>query len=522
MGWMDSDEPRSVRIEFDDSSSSPVAPSVGGSPGPPKRGALILGAIAVICAVGLVVLLRPAEDETADGSIRQSTTTTIMSPSTTSPASTSTTTLGITTSARTSLLPTVGLSEFESIVRSDSLGFLALQWEEAENGPPRVSRSDDGVNWTQVSTSLDSGSDAAGAVILRDYDWLISTDSGFALLMSTIRLVGGAAGAPLFETVRLTSPDGVQWTRDPTFEVVTGVDFARPIGHSSDAVVVFQLDKASDLSSILERAVGSDVIIEIPCSATPSSGVGPLLLIDYCDATPPTVVGPADLVDPERFAELSECIQARNDGAIGSNTIAVVREGRPRIVLSQIASLSITPTIFDDGSVVIIDRDGQPENGSPCSGFLDAPEVQPPSLIRWNTNTGEVERLPLPIEIATDLYDLRASPKAAGTRLLVALDSSVWAADILTGEWFEVVEIPNPGNGSPINIELLNDEGDIMVLATDLVGVSRAQSNDQDREWGWVGFDARLTAPVIRYGDEQIAIISSVEGTFALDSPSQN
>ncbi len=483
---------------------------VGGTSSGAKRALPLLIIVAVLAAlVFLLSSLRPDHDQAAEGT--DPVTTTVAPPTTRFDSTT--TTVG-TVQKFTLMIPASGLIEAQEIARSGDR-FLALQFEEAENGPPRVLQSPDGHSWRTVAASIDAPSDQLGSVLLRDYEMLVATDSGFALLMTTLRLQERQF-TPGFEVMRLISPDGAVWTRDPAFESIQGSIVSAPFHHDSESFGLVQRRRSRPIiTQLLAQALDSDLAIPDVCGV---ARMGPDQIgVQNCETGEVLAISPEGVVDPERFDDLTRCIFALNSELDVPNTIVIVREGSEPFVLPEVPLSAVPPLVVDETTLVAFDEEPQllpPNNG--CIGFLEPTPAQAPSMIRWSAGVNGPTRFELPPDIARDLPNLRADPLILRDRVLFVLDSGVWSMSVATGVWSRLLELPDSTFGiTSIDFALIPDGTGLVAVTGSRIGVIRFD----ERIWQWAEQRIPLSVPRIEYLDEQSLVVSGEPGAFVVSLP---
>lgn len=480
---------------------------VGSKPGGARRALPLLVILFVLASLVLVLSsLRPDDDQAADEVDAPPTTTPINADSTT------TTTIA-TVQKFTLMIPANGLIEAQEIARSGDR-LVALQFEEAENGPPRLLQSPDGQAWTPLVTSLDAASDQRGSVVLRDYESLVATESGFALLMTTLRLEERDF-TPRFEVMRLTSPDGTVWTRDPAFETVQGTVVSAPFHHDSESFgLVEQRQSRPIVTALLQQALDNDVAIPSVCGVT---RLGPdQIQVEDCDTGELVAIRRADVVDPERFSDLSRCIFALQAHHDGPSTVVIVREGREPFVVPEVPLLTVPPLVVNETTLAAFDEAPQLPEDSGCIGFLELTGRQVPSMVRWSAGVAGPTLFELPPEIARDLPNLRAEPVIDGDRVLFVLDSGAWSMSVATGEWTQLLPLPEGAfAGEPVDVALMPDGSGLIALAVRQIGAITFD----EQIWGWAEQNPPLSNPRIQYLDAQTLVVSGDAGAFVISLP---
>ena len=193
----------SVRVDFGDGSSAPETPAEApdGS-GPP----IWLIGVAALVLIGVVfLLLRPAENEAADGTIREAPTTTVVAEveSTESIEQEEAPDLAFPDSAV--LIPTPIDSELiPTSIIEDEVGFLGLV--SGTSTAPTIVRSIDGESWRTVETTATSA--GIDTEIERRWTQLKSFQGQLQVFGS-----GLATDPVVFKNDVFVSPDGASWAQ---------------------------------------------------------------------------------------------------------------------------------------------------------------------------------------------------------------------------------------------------------------------------------------------------------------------
>ncbi len=496
---MASEENRSVRVEFDDGGTSALAPEIAEGSAATTRNAIAIVVIGAVLIAGLLVVLRPADDQTADGNVRGTTTTTTTTPSTTTATSASPEGAPPAITKVTQLVPAGGLVEFEEIARNDDV-FLALQFEEAENAPPRVLTSLDGFAWRPLATSLDHTSETEGSVLLRDYRSLIAIDGGFALLMRTIYLPLGSGEQPNFETVRLRSTEGAVWVTDDEFETQISTSLTEAFQHSQTVIAVATgtTDHDESLLELLRpqlTAIDPDSV----CSATEEGQQ--MVVLTFCDGREPVTIGPSDISDPLRFDALLRCADERS-----TTPVAVLRPDLESLLYKDVPNRSVGTFVLESGGLgaLYVPTLG---TGAGCDEYYGSPVTRPPALFLWESPTARVEINVLPDGVVEDLDSLEPE-LVLGDFVLFTSDRRVWSLDIGSGEWRAEVEF-EPEWESAIN------ESTLFVLTSESVGRFFPEAS----EWEFAAIELATRERSIDFFDAEYAIVSGGDESFLISLP---
>lgn len=507
-------ETPSVRVEYDGNEDTAVVPMLvdGGSPRHSTRVVPIMIIIGVLgTALGLLSWLAPSEDQAADGTARGTTTSSPPTSATAapttllSPASAETATAQVAQTAVVDLIPTTGFSEVEAIVRSGEK-FLALQFEEAENAPPRLIRSTNGSEWTSVSTEVDHTSDTSGSVVLRDYDSLVSIESGFAVLMHSIHVQTDADSGPLIETVRLASTDGVRWQTDPEFEAQIG-GLRSAFHHSPNAVAsIDTVPSPRVLVDLLQPELRNEVDLKSVCSARAVNFSS--IVIGLCDGSPAFTFSPDDIGDPALFEAVIRCAEQR-----AARSVLVLQAGQGSVVHPGVRDGSIGLFGLDDGSVAALYSFS--DDFSWCTQLYGRSGRRPPALFRWLPG-GTITVEPLPFEAAGELVSLSTPPVVVEDRVIFASKEAVWAFSFATSEWSRPLDmnVERKVTTEP-NVMLSSDGQSVLTLSSTSIHVGSLDSG----QWVVAQVDVVNGRSSIEFVDAELALITRASETFLVPLP---
>lgn len=177
----------------------------------PGRGPIIAVVALLAVVIAGLLALRPEQGQSADGTQRQASTTTVAEPPPTTP-----TTVPLEPLAA-ALVDVAG--SIREVVATDS-GYLALLGQETPRVSPAVASSIDGVRWISLETLVvTGGEDDPGRAPVAEFVGLRSTAVGLSVLRA--RSLGVDIETQVVD--RLTSTDGITWSIDGQFgEIFVG------------------------------------------------------------------------------------------------------------------------------------------------------------------------------------------------------------------------------------------------------------------------------------------------------------
>lgn len=498
---------QSVRIEIEGSDDRHLPDIYGPQRERSTRVSLAVGAAAVAVVALLTLSLRSEGASTAEDQIP---TSTDLAPIVTT---------STTTAQRTSFMPTVGVSQLQSVIRGQ-VGFFGLGWNEMPDSAPSIVRSQDGVTWTTLDTIKGDSITRLGLDIRRErtYEHLIRTDNGFALLMTTFEF-GVEQGLPTASRIdRVTSTDGITWEIDASFDPVITAGTMQTLAHTSDSFVYLihaETVESSRLQTLLSEHI-VDVEMEAACFANLDGGQR--LVIYDCDSGTEVSLGAEDMNEPERFEQLSKCASSLGEADFGAGDFWLARPESAPIALGS-GSFANAPITSTDGTVVSIEFGQVPwRDSTSCDEFIDLPNSAHPTLTVWNPAT-QTRPARVTISDKVDLINLRptqVAPTISGRQLLLADDTAIQSLNIDTGEWAEPVALTNPISGDTSarfsqDGSLLIKFGNFRVWVTDVVtgeGQYRESESQPRRGFGW-----------IMYADNEAALVTFGNSLLFVDLP---
>lgn len=509
------DKASAVRVEVDgfvdDEFSAPLAPE---SKPPSSRSRWQVFGFSVIAAVVLVlalVALQPSEGETAAGTERGTTTTTTSPPT----ANADTAALSFVPIVRQSDAPTSPILTPSAVVRDD-IGFFGLVWDEELS----LVRSLRGVEWQAVEVEL------SGAASNDVTDWtrhqnLIVIDDGFAVLRTQEDLT--EFNAPL-RIDRLVSLDGVSWDVDAEFEpIVTDTGRSWGLLHFEDSFGITVVDQMADFEALLTdvlsdssgvdpadvcwiEPVGTNQIRTLPCErGTDGISFG-------------TDITATDLRDPESFEVLFACAEVLSETNLLSGS--TILRGRESTLKLQSEDFSFDHQVLADGSIAALSLGSLfSPDPSACEAFAGDLPMLPEPAIEFIDSGGEALRLVLPAEaVDVDGNDREEwvfpRLRASDDRILLVAGTTTWSADVGSGEWTKLADLPEPQTDF-VDYDFSSDEqlvgvSDDSIVVADLVGgtVEAFEISEDLGPWAHM-----------LYADKDLFLLDTEDGIVAVDLP---
>lgn len=509
---------RSVRVEVEASSGGSLdAPAAQSRVGASKLG-IVTGVVGLgLAGVLIGFALRSNDRPSTDAEVAVPASATQVSEDVVGddPATT------LSDAPETLFEPTAGAEGLHSIVRAP-VGFLALTRKESLQLGPRIVRSADGTEWVDVVVSFDDNVAQGGTdIAVRRYDRLIRTDSGYALLMTTIGFPPDEDPSQFqFRIQRLISPDGAKWGTDPDFvSLDSSGPSTRVLSHGPDSFVAQTWPQSpvnTALRDLLEANVDDGSSFEDACVA--DDFVEGQLVVFPCSEGEGRPIEAVDTVDPDRFAKLTECAVLLSDGSEGLVSFQVVHRDQAATELAGANAIQIPPMVTDDGRVVAIDFAGtQRRDPSACDGFgVDG--LRPAAIVVWDPKTAAIPvRHSIPEDVdLVDLLSVRAEPALLHNDLLVLIGSVVTSIDIETGVWTEVLTLPVPPD----------DEASVRITTdgSQLIYLDSARVNVLHLDTGLSAFvestgGNRPGFPSIIYADNEILFAQGGNSVFKVELP---
>ena len=431
------DEDRSVRIEVEQLAGANDTPRPTDPSNKRNTAGLMLGGLGILLLVAMLVALRPAEGQAADGTQRGTTTTT---------AAPGAVANNVEFDGEVEITQTVGLRNVISIVNADD-GFLALRWGNGPEDQPNFVRSDDGVEWTAVDATFEHGADLPTTIL--DVSELVTTDDGFALVVTTTE-ESTLAEPPQLNVERFVSSAGELWVPDPSFDRLALSTDASPIAHTSNAFLSSSgiADGLVGLEAVLRDELSEGIGFDRVCWA---QNVGDDYAVLFgCETGQIAELTPDHLLQPERFEAISACLgelTPLNSGPVRELSLTV--RNTDTVTLTGTGHLSFLPVLLDDQTIVGFDAGTAAIAEGACAELGDTTELRERALLRWEPGANEPERIPIPPDVLTN-YDAvlpRLEPLSDPGEFLAIDDDGIWVVDIETGTWDRWLggEITEPG-----------------------------------------------------------------------------
>ena len=513
----DDDELRSVRIEVeDDAGSLPDAPGVAQSSSGSHKwiAGLVMLAVGVI---GAFLLLRPAADEAADGTARLAPTTTIAPP-----AETTTTESPPETEPPQAVLAAVevisaSLTELEQrpvdIVQTSD-GYLALLPSESVERPALL-RSDDGLAWTQLETSV---SNPRGVALEFLTPTELSTSSGQLSLLA--RPLGETDISPEI----LVSTSGSEWeVLDSSAIQAQGQE---PLTLTDDSLITIET-VGGPLDDVFEAH--TDLVVDEAgiCGVAGQSEFTELQVLG-CDSSF-VVLDESNIVSEFEATTVLRCfasLSRQSRGVLATfRGLDVTGETISQFGFEEQAfffNFGFGLTTLASGSLAVYDV-GLTGNRS-CDEILGT-DARAPSIMILEPSNERVFQLPFGALFVDILGESRAltsnfSVETEGeTRvvaegdpyLLVSLDWNLWVLNTTSGEW---TQLTNTGlEGTNLRPVFTSDSGNrAYVLNSGLLTVI-----ELDESTTRVFEGTRRSAPIETVGPSSVSELAREDVVFASD-----
>ena len=488
-------EKPSVRIEVESSSevsSIPASPSGDGPPNAPttprveRRWTFIAAAIA-LSILGLALWARPDAGNTAADVDRAL------------PGSPTTTLVEVPTEPIAQDMP-----DPSSIIRTPD-GFFAL-------GDPgeslNVWRSPDGTTWEPVEIELNGSTSDFGLF------------SGLRYSNGELSMVRLAGGGQIVH--RLTSPDGVEWTRAERLELEGG-GFVLPLAQTSSAIAILgEMARGEPIDPFLEQLLANPQVlagVEM-CGAQPA---GPLAMSVFpcSEGANPVRIFETDLKPGVSMGEASACVSAiENSGPFAERVLVTSRDASQQVSFDE--SPVIAGAVLErlDSFALLVDgtRDERltsviEQDRTRCDGLIELPPLPDshrPAIVVFDSDDLEQRRFELPdgaefaVSPAQGLQVIAESPDGDAA-LVVLLGDYVWHLDLDTGEWNQRFEREPTFTTS--GSTYLSPRGEKLVLFGSDMRVGSLTTG----EWTTVSLPENST-PV--YVDDEIALLRLTSGSL--------
>ena len=498
----DDDELRSVRIEVeDDAGSLPDAPGIAQSSSGSHKwiAGLVMLAVGVI---GAFLLLRPAADEAADGTARLAPTTTIAPP-----AETTTTESPPETEPPQAVLAAVevisaSLTELEQrpvdIVQTSD-GYLALLPSESVERPALL-RSDDGLAWTQLETSV---SNPRGVALEFLTPTELSTSSGQLSLLA--RPLGDTDISPEI----LVSTSGSEW--EVLDSSVIQAQGQEPLTLTDDSLITIET-VGGPLDDVFEAH--TDLVVDEAgiCGVAGQSEFTELQVLG-CDSSF-VVLDESNIVSEFEATTVLRCfasLSRQSRGVLATfRGLDVPGETISPFGLEDQAinfSLDFGMTTLASGGLAVYDV-GLTGNAS-CEEILGT-DARAPSITILQPSNERVFQLPFGALFVDILGESQALAEE-DPYLLVSLDWNLWVLNTTSGEW---TQLTNTGlEGTNLRPVFTSDSGSrAYVLNSGLLTVI-----ELDESTTGVFEGTRRSAPIETVGPSSVSELAREDVVFASD-----
>ena len=434
---------RSVRVDIDDGFIDRVdVPDATGGSGGPQSWVIIAAVVAVGAIVAAVLLLRPAADEAADGSIREAPATTVPGTDDGEAADGESTDEAKAGEVRATRL---AIAEPITGMISTDTGYLALG--SSPSPTPELFRSVDGQNWTVVTTTLDTASGRNAIVppfrgLSRFGDQLVVTSliRDQAAPVELLVLVSDVGDSWVeFELPGTTISDAQEEFSPTNFseDSIWGFQFAgspiveeflmesTSIENVSDGVCGFERDssEASDLPTIVLDCLGEEI------GSIDESTVRPGLtsaVVADCARLLFRTGGPA--------SSSFDLIRQRLGTIDGFESVGEASRRLPPVNFGAVTLVS-APVDLPGGGIAVFDA-GQPPFDMPtrCVGLVDQPDVVSPSVVVATAGSGELQRIPAEDDSGEAISILGEESVTGTDQIVVVRDRALWALDRESGD----------------------------------------------------------------------------------------
>ncbi len=510
---------RSVRVELDADSVRPVeAPKIDDSASTSRFG-LITGLVGFGLVVFLMVLaLQPGSEIPADAGMSSFTSSTVRVNEGGQDSVATTTLSGLSQPGLFS--GTTGAASLRSIASGQS-GYLGLVSRTART--PEIRRSTDGLDWSRIQAALGESVDPWVPGTERMFVSLVRSNHGFGMLMLTVDDPSKDQFGGSSRIERLFSPDGTVWEIDERFPIVYESDgYLDVLSHNDKSFAYVtrspSMSNPKLVALLRNHVVDGERFTEV-CETHRT--VSDEFQFDLCDGLSVLTVGAADVVEPDRFEALRDCIVYVVERDYRQRAFNVVRAGSSGPTkLTEITSRAFGPLVADDGTAVMFDA-GSPPSLDPnsCEGLIDLDE--PPSravVVSHPDDTNGLVRLPIPDEIdLIDLLSTRTQVAMSGREVLILNGSSITSIDVDTGEWDEVLTL-QARLGDETSTRFTIDGSKLVQLDSSRVTVTDLRTGEQ-RSREDVGGGNRPGFPQIFYADDQLVLALGANSLFAVELP---
>ena len=360
-----------------------------------------------------------------------------------------------------------------SEVLEADVGFVALG-ERGDILPP-ILRSVDGLDWFEVETVLaDSFLDDAQADSVFWFD-LTREDDGFSV---RAQVTGSDTEQPR-QTVVYSSLQSGSWR-------LRNIEQA-PAGSADLFVRTVDVDGFTVYSEELGDLVLAEVLnthTNLGLDDTPLCGsfvgVGNGISIQTCD-NELVRLGAPDVESEFPFEQVLSCISVLGERSVRTTQSLRVDQTSGDVESfagSEVAFGLIGTTTLSRGMIGTIDI-GDTLLGSPeftasleariavCDGIADLEPARVPSVLIMDVDNLSVRRIPLPDAIdviqfgfLTQVLGELESEDGVSSRVIVGIDNELWALDVETETWTELIDSPPVERGERASVFSLSTSGD--------------------------------------------------------------
>ncbi len=397
-----------------------------------------------------------------------------------------------------------GARDFSEIVDAGN-GYLAIR-AQGDDGLPSLHRSLGGERWRTLRVTGDPLIDPELGDVAT-FGPLTATPEGWAVMAT--RRVGAVTTVGID---RLVSRDALDWRRDPDFDWELSGEQTTVLEHDASTVVLLERERtgSDQLLELLDSALATELAGR-PCAA---NAVGSTLLVELC-AGGGERISASDLVEPERFEDLSRCaveLAARSRG--WSSIVVIIDLATNAIVRHDISDVSFVGSALTDDAVVIIDTAGSPAvaSGATCAGSLDAIAATPPRAIFLSATQGRRD-VELPVVDVAEY--LPTAWVGEGESLIWWDGQTLWS---LAPTVEPSLLLTRPDDIPPGRVALLSDDGTSLVLQ-DWDVLYEATLDGAASVWREVVLDEPLPNANLFEVDARNIFLTNVVSLFRVVSP---
>lgn len=517
---MDGEELRSVRVEVDGVEGGPQAPAAPAGEQRP-RDAILLAFGGLLLLAALILAIRPAGDEAADGSIRTTPTTT--TPTTT--AATATTEALPAEDAQSDVAADVDESEqvhrraegvdgtsFSSVVRADG-GYFAATWGWSDS--QLLYRSVDGVEWTNVEAQFPDEFEQAIANQHLALAHLRRTADGFSLLAQTYP--NSSDGDQRGSVSRLVSANGIEWEIQAEVALMLGESGGYPVLHT-DSIWAYRVETAD--GSLLRELLATNLVDqEVLASTLPcwlDAQGDDAVLVYECGYSEPTRLTADDFIDGVNLGVLARCGDALH--GLGTNEVSIIdtetgQELR-RIVIPQNAQLGDQASTA--GALMGVTFDYAIDDGvSSCDGLIDLPTAEHGPVMIWDSDSAEARNIALPVDRSAGQFAGWRQAYVRGDSMILIDSGRLWTLDLQSPEWSEATPLFGDRTVNGFSNHLISDDGNTVVSTG---GNSDVYVTDMETATTRI-IETGLSSGLdwIIYADDDIALIGVQSSVYRID-----